>query len=327
MSAMLLGDLHASSNPRDQYRIDFLRTFGKKLDTHDVRELYFLGDMTEAKDEHCASLVNMVCDLLYDWSQRCRVYWLLGNHDYINRDEPFFRFVSYMQNVKMIERPTIMESPILGKVTLLPHTRDYKNDWGGIEFTKLVLAHNTFAGSIAASGKKLTGIPTEIFKDHDVFAGDIHNPQKVGPVTYVGAPYTIDFGDDWDARVMLGDRKGWKEIPVTCPQKRLVDIADPIDLKTARVNRGDIVKVRMHRHEKGSGWAEKVAKVRAIGDKMGLWIYTVVPYQLSGKERRAAKGAPLSVRKTDDEIIDAFAARRNVPTPVLNTGKFLMDRK
>jgi len=49
----------------------------------------------------------------------------------------------------------------------LPHTRDYKKDWAelpDLEEITWVFAHNTFEGASSEHGKKLSGIPTDMFE-------------------------------------------------------------------------------------------------------------------------------------------------------------------
>ena len=86
-------------------------------------------------------------------------------------------------------------------------------------------------------------------KGAKVYSGDIHTPQKAGPVTYVGAPYLVDFGDDYAPRVIVLDGNKEISVPVPGPQKRLIIWGDnQLDAKP-----GDILKIRVHFTPKDSG--------------------------------------------------------------------------
>jgi hypothetical protein len=72
---------------------------------------------------------------------------------------------------------------------------------------KRVFAHATFDGAISETGYQLTGVDPNIVREAraTVISGDVHKPQTManGHIEYVGAPYHIHFGDNYDPRVML----------------------------------------------------------------------------------------------------------------------------
>src|SRR5205814_1607714 len=101
----------------------------------------------------------------------------------------------------------------------LPHTNNYKRDWKGLDFSKYqwIFAHNTFQGANIGP-RRLEGIPTSIFpRNAKVISGDIHVPQHFGPIEYVGAPYRIDFGDDYEPRVLFLSTKDEKRCIESIP--------------------------------------------------------------------------------------------------------------
>jgi len=72
-----------------------------------------------------------------------------------------------------------------------------------------VMCHQTFDGAIAETGVRLNGLSTGTLaaaKPLLVLAGDVHRPQHQGIVHYVGAPYHVRFGDDFEPRVLLTER-------------------------------------------------------------------------------------------------------------------------
>jgi hypothetical protein len=328
MKALVIADLHLSEKPRDSYRFQVMADIANLLEKHNVGYLIVLGDLTENKDFHPATLVNAVVDIVHGFSQFCEVLVLRGNHDYTRADFPFFRFLRRLKRVRWINSVSRID---LGKADclFLPHTRDYKKDWvqlPHLEEIQFVFAHNTFEGSITEHGKKLSGIPTDVFDDVPVISGDIHTPQTLGPVTYVGSPYVVDFGDDFEPRALLID---WldhrdfviKDIPLPGPQKRLLDIttADIGKLKKQDFNEGDIVKVRLTLGlTEQENWFSYRDKIKHELSNLGADVYLVQPVT-SARSKSLAKIARKDV-KSDEFIVQEYSKTAKVPAPTLKVG-------
>jgi calcineurin-like phosphoesterase family protein len=221
MRELITADLHLSDNPRDEYRFRFVeQRLPKLLKHYAVDTLYILGDLTEQKDYHSARLVNRIMDALVAAAEHAEVVWLRGNHDYsADMDNPFFGFVGYVPNLHYIGQPTRR-----GTDLLLPHTRDPQSAWRGLDLAgvQMILAHATFAGAIGANGMPLPGIdpPSPTIR---IISGDVHTPQTHANITYVGSPYSIDFSDEFQPRVLL--REAGNKITslrIKGPQKRVL---------------------------------------------------------------------------------------------------------
>jgi DNA repair exonuclease SbcCD nuclease subunit len=232
MSALVIADLHLSVKARDEYRFAAMQTIASLIEKHKPRALIILGDLTEEKDYHPATLVNDVSDVIYSFAQLCPVYILMGNHDYTSADCPFFHFLRRIKNVHWITKVSRIDMTVwgLGDCLFLPHTRDWKTDWAKLPHLEevddldFVFAHNTFEGAESEHGKRLSGIPLEALPNGiPVISGDIHTPQTIGQVTYVGSPYRVDFGDTFEPRALLLGRGGrMTTLPVTGTTKRLL---------------------------------------------------------------------------------------------------------
>jgi hypothetical protein len=105
--------------------------------------------------------------------------------------------LSEIANIRYIAEPIKSEG-----LLWLPHTRDWQQDWRSIDMrgARRILTHNTFAGAVGANGVELGGIPLDALPNVPIISGDIHSPQRNGRLTYVGAPYTVDFGDEYEPR-------------------------------------------------------------------------------------------------------------------------------
>ena len=141
---LITADLHFSSNPRDEYRFEIVDTLRRLVRTHQAEALVILGDLTEAKEKHSAWLTNRITDSIVRLANECLVVILKGNHDYLSDPTtPFFRFLGHLENVWWINDPCVKFSPLY-----LPHTRNYREDWAGIDLsTELIYTHNAFVGA------------------------------------------------------------------------------------------------------------------------------------------------------------------------------------
>lgn len=331
MSLLITADLHFSDNPRDEYRFGIIQQLLKLISKHQPKVLLILGDLTEKKDNHGAWLVNKIVQDLVMLASWCPIIILRGNHDGLDPTNPFFEFLGQFENISYITNPREMDLPGPGKCLLLPHTTNYRHDWSAINLKSkeyyYIFAHNTFKGA-TGQHRELDGLPTNIFRDDaKVIAGDVHIPHTVGPVTYVGSPYLVDFGDDFRPRVLLETYTSRKSIAVTGPQKRLVECTLG-DEKTVwpreGLNEGDILKIRVAVTQKQySRWQEIVREIRAWGQKHKYVIHAVQPV-VSGGGRREDGLLVSRSRLVDEEILDQYGQQHGVESRVLKRGKKLM---
>lgn len=337
MRALVIGDLHLSAKQRDAYRFDVMSRIAGLLEKRKVDYLIILGDLTEEKDYHPAPLVNDIVDIVHSFSQFCEIIVLLGNHDYTRRDFPFFRFLRRLRRVRWINSVARID---LGKADclFLPHTRDYKKAWTKLphlEEIQFVFAHNTFEGATSEHGKRLSGIPVDFFEDGPpVISGDIHTPQKLGPVTYVGSPYTVDFGDDFEPRALLLDWYNYRNyriesIPLPGPQKRLIDITtkDIGKLQSGAgydFTEGDIVKARISlKPEEQEKWGTIREKVRRELADLGVEVHLVQPVTTAKAKR--IKMEPVHA-KSDEAVVREYGKAAKVPEATLKAGLGFVEK-
>lgn len=318
MSVLLTADLHLSENPRDSYRGHFQKWLRDYVTAHnEIDDVYILGDLTEAKDRHSAWLVNQVVDSIYALSGLCPVTIICGNHDRADADQPFFEFAKRLHDVTWINKPKL-----LGGYVFLPHTDNYEKDWKDwflLDNIDAYFCHATFDGA-TERGVRYNGIPASIFpKGSRVYSGDIHTPQKVGPVTYVGAPYLIDFGDDYEPRVIVLEGNKEISVPVPGPQKRLIIWGD----NQHDVKPGDVLKVRVRLTPKDSvSWWDVRDDISAWASTRKCSINSIEPIVEYGE---AAKIKPSeAVVVSDEELMKSYAERQGLDDKTLQTGLDLL---
>lgn len=317
-------DLHMAASRRDSYRWRFLEeTLPTMVEERRARRVLILGDLTEAKSGHSAELVNRLVDALAALAERAPVYLLRGNHDFVSEDSPFFRFSRHLPRVRWINEPTELRLRGLGSCLFLPFSRDPGADW---EMARLnaydwYFCHQAFSGARGENGRTVEGTSRDIFpRGARVVAGDIHGPQRVGCVTYAGAPYLIDFGDSYTPRVLLLGGSEMRSLPVPGPQKRLMTLSgrDPLTGLSMKhplatlppIHPGDVVKVRVELPAGAEqSRAEVRARCRAWAEAEGVDLYAV--------EITAPKAAPSRAdrnrhRASDEDLVRAYARKMKV---------------
>lgn len=342
MTILAVADLHLTDKADDEYRFAFLeKALPREMERVGATVLLILGDLTEAKDLHSGALVNRIMNALRKLSTRCPIVILMGNHDYANEGEPFFAFSRFMRDVhfisKVAEGRKMAYLPALKECLFLPHSRNPERDWEGLDFTSYnyVFAHQTFQDADAGFGRRLDGYSTERFNGVRVYAGDIHKPQQVGPVTYIGAPYTIDFGDDYDAEALVIDegRERVKEYFLRLrdlPQKKLIHIAEhQSDLRSAafaKTNPGDLCRVRVE-VDNMNDWAAILKHIQKQAKDMDLKIERVEPVLLNKTKRHSVKPVSGASKASDSELVRQFADRNKLSDGVVDAGLDIVEGK
>lgn len=318
---LITSDWHLSSNPRDRYRLDFLyKRLPNLIQTYKVTEVFFCGDLCEAKDEHSAYLVNQIVDGITKVHFHAPVTVLMGNHDFLQQGEPFFRFLRNIPGLRYISKPRLSAR---GPYAFLPFTRTPERDWEALDFkgVKRIFTHATFKGANSGFGHRLDGVPLNLLPDVPIISGDVHVPQKLENVTYVGAPYSVDFGDTYVGRVLLLKDERMSQVTVGGTQKRIVrfDYGGMTPCK-----RGDIVRVEVPIKAKDySKWQERVQEIRGWAVEQGVQLDSVIPLitDASDKPRAAsARKAPVN----DEQLLTSYAKAKGIDDLTLKTGKRLL---
>jgi DNA repair exonuclease SbcCD nuclease subunit len=329
MKRLVTADIHLSENPRDAYRFDFMAKLPTLAKRHKADEVTILGDLTDQKDRHSAWLVNKVANALHTISKVCPVRVLRGNHDYIDGDTPFFRWLSKVDNIYWINQPIQHDGDLF-----LPHTYNYERDWDGV-FTESydhIFTHNTFKGAISEHGVEISnGIPLSVLpKDADVISGDVHVPQTIEQVTYVGAPYHIKFGDTYQSRFIVthpGDR--WNSYDIETTNKHLLTAhynRGKLTCPKMDVRAGDVVKMQIHIDlEHCAQWWEIKETARQLCDKREVTLITASPIIKYGRMTERMQAAQQRSPRQDDATLREFSKARNVDDRTLDVGIKLMN--
>jgi DNA repair exonuclease SbcCD nuclease subunit len=316
MSYLLVGDLHLTDRPRDAYRFGIFEWIRKQQERYKVKATFIMGDLCDQKDRHSAALVNRVVDALTDL---CETYILMGNHDYIDRETPFFKFLNKLEGVSFITKPSVF-----GDVGAIPHCKtqeQFDEACEELNHVKYLLVHNTFEGAISETGKKLSGLSWSQIQwpnPQCVYAGDIHRPQHTDKITYVGSPYHIRFGDDFQPRCLLV--KGDMELTLhfDCPRKWKLTVRDAEEITLNKdLREGDQVKVTVElAREEAVEWQNYKKQVREACEKRGLEVFAINLKVNTHKK----KTKDVKVSATPADIVTSFCKSEGVGSQVREAG-------
>lgn len=280
-------------------------------------------------------LINRLCSAVIALARLCSVLIVQGNHDYEDVDNPTFGFLHELENVKYLKHPAVLDQS--GRsVMVLPHARKVKNVWwptmDRVGEVDVVLAHQAFNGAVGMNGHRIESLASpNWFASHatkaTVIAGDIHLPQKVGRVNYVGAPYPINYGDEYKPRCFLYDSdSGLSDLRVPSIKKAVIECSSMEEIASAMegFGAGDRVKVRLALpREEFPDWAKYREQVAKFVASREVFLYGCELRPIEERKRQRIEDAPEQIADKS-EIVTSYAKARSVPESMLRAGlKFI----
>lgn len=202
--------------------------------------------------------------------------------------------------------------------------------------------HATVAGALSENGQSLEGMSAQALtgaKRATIWSGDVHVPQKVGAVEYVGAPYPIRFGDAFKPRAVLLDmslRKPQDLEPPYFSRNMIVltpDENDRLEIFETKGQRGppfeNQVKVRVRLNKaQYVNWEKYKREVLDICKNAGCELHglEVERVEEAKKTIRIRGAAPESVKAapSPSSILSAWCQANNVPEPIHKVGQKLL---
>lgn len=332
-------DLHLTDRERDSYRWEFFPWFRKACEQRKVDGIFLLGDFTDRKDHHANRLLTQIAIELRLLAEIAPVWILKGNHDYIDPRTPFLRFITEL-NIPRIHFAWRVEArDIKGcRFWFLPHSRRPQEAW--LKHNKqwrnhadFLLIHQSVIGAKVSNGTRMQdGLAARYFVECGVrdrcliLSGDIHVPQRIRKVVYVGSPYRVDFGDRFTPRVLFWKDGKLESLVTPMIRRVLVELNHPAELVQAKVERGDQVKIRMKLASTDfADWKELKQEVLIKAEQMGLQVFGV-DLMAKGEARPQLVGEPVEVRsKKPVDLLEAFCKVRKVDASLLTLGKEILE--
>ena len=332
LPALLISDLHLTANPDDEYRWTLFEWLIETIGHEDVKTVVILGDLTDAKDFHSATLVNRVVENLVALTRPgVQVTVLQGNHDYLKSGHTFFGFANNIPNIRFITKigDDCVDSVTGPNCFYLPHTKTPAKDWAGLDFShySYVFMHQTISGAVASNGQEMDGEEMPDFTAKGgpkVYSGDIHVPQVIKGVEYVGSPYHVHFGDNFKPRAVLLDRRNRPvDLHFKSPRRLGIKVTSFAQLKSYELDDGDQVKLTVKLSPaEASGWLALRRVCEAWLKSRGAVVHDI-RLELQRSERRLTPGqggSTTRVRLSDPEAILRFVEREELGGDVLQAG-------
>jgi Calcineurin-like phosphoesterase len=328
MVPLLLTDLHLDDNPDNEYRWLIIEQVLQAIIQHRVDVVFILGDTVDRKDHHSAAFVNRLIPELLKLAARAAVVILRGNHDTPLHGPAFWEFLGYIEGLSYVTQPMPWhlfdnDKPDL---LLLPFAADPKEAWHGIRMSqyRALFMHATVSGAVVENGIVMENSKFPILpRSCRIYSGDVHVPQTVGNITYVGAPHPIKFGDKYPCRMLLLDEHfGIKlELPLHSLRKVMLDISSVEELRHLRLRHGDQVKIRF------KCAADNVAKWGAVESTIAQWAadHGVI---IAGTEILVDSlhdGRAADPEQPPEQILRDYAAHEAVPEELLAVGLTLLS--
>jgi hypothetical protein len=331
MKLLFFSDTHFTDLPRDSYRFKIFPWLHKQQCLHSPDLTLCLGDLTEHKDGHSSILVNSLVEGLKQL--RPPVVILRANHDCIDPNMPFFKFLSSIEGITYCTDFTLLNDY---EIAMIPHQRtqaefDTKisqvpKGWG-------ICCHQTFDGAIAETGSRMAGFSGSLIaqkKPRWVYSGDIHKPQVLNfsgvSLAYIGAPWHCRYGDQYIPRVLFRDDDSETDLSFPAPSKLSLTIRDISEMP--ELKKGDQVKVTLElaRSEAVEWKAHKQAVLdhckNAGVEVYGIDIKLPAPrkrIKLDGNEPASDWG-----KKSNEDYFQAFCGIEKVPVQIKLAGAKLI---
>lgn len=215
---LLVSDTHFSDKPLARSRYKIFAALREFIEREKPTMLVHCGDIADNKNYHSAHLVNSVVCGFAELAGAMQahggeIHVLSGNHDFVpGEKQAFWNFLNYV-GVHYHHTAAIVDTSA-GRCAFYPYgtLRDTPRAHSG-SAAKFAFAHECFVGAKnniggdIPTGEQLDDFYNAIGVDNNtiLFAGDIHSPQCVGKIQYVGAPYQTEFGCNYTGRCLVVD--------------------------------------------------------------------------------------------------------------------------
>lgn len=276
-----------------------------------------LGDLTDKRDRHPSDLVNRLIETLRRLvtQYQAQIILLCGNHDRaLYAKQAYWSFLSAIPGIRFVRQPTAM-----GAGLLLPYTDEPKTEWDGIDFSLYKAAFCHLTMKQLESGVRFP-------KHLQVYSGDEHEPKSVHGVTYVGAAHPVDFGDDYNCRMLQIDDRTFKvvrEIKLHTVAKKMIDITSVDQLRDVRLRKGDQAKIRLALTlDQVGDWQQEQAKIVTWAAAQGVQVASIEPVV----ETQIAASIGELHMNDPKAVLTQFAKEHSITKPLLATAYKLLDK-
>jgi DNA repair exonuclease SbcCD nuclease subunit len=276
---LLSADWHLTDNDIEKYRWNVFDVLIKTSIENQVNTIILSGDIFDRRDKHPGTLINSFINAILDIKQKinAEILILAGNHDTPLKNTYYWSFLNSI-GIKYIWNPELFND-----VYLLPFSPNPVEDWKELDFNnvKAIIMHQTIAGAVVDGDRVITDAPHPMPKlpDIPIYSGDIHRPQFIQGVTYIGVPHPTRFSEDWPNRFLLINDVDWstyKEIPIESIRRCVLEISNAAVLNQTEFKKGDQLRIKFKLTNRGLAlWPTEEQAIREWAKQKEVTIVSI----------------------------------------------------
>lgn len=303
--AVLISDIHFDLNTLE-VATEALNTAIGKATTLNV-PLIIAGDLHNTKAIIRGEVINTLVGILKN--KHCSTHILVGNHDLFNEKGKDHGLEYLRPYAEIIDIPSYLAGTNL---FLIPYQTDSD------EFSKHVKTANKGSIIVCHQGVKgafmgdyvqdKTSIDVKELDGFKVISGHYHRHQTVGPLTYIGSPFTHSFGEANDGPkgfLILNDDGSYSR-EILNLRKHMIITGELTESglileQHQKVNQGDTVKVKV----KGSRSLLATFKKQKVAELINHnnFKLELIPQDLENIEKVQVSDTPETIF---DKVIDSL---------------------
>ncbi len=330
---LISADWHLTDRPEEEYRWEVFRIVARWLRDNPGQSVAVLGDLADRKDRHSARLLNRMLTEFKTLAALLvgagKIILFPGNHDLPLLGASFWSFLGEVDGVEFFSEPGEAYPDLL----VLPFVPNPEHDWAEFDLSayRCVFMHQPvdgardFGSTIDIHGTPMPELP----KGLRVYSGDIHTPQKVGQVVYVGAPHPVKFGDRYPCRMLeLDDDYRIAAVLELNPVRRhMLRVSTVEELRKADVVKGDQAKVVFEvALEEAKQWPSKRDEIYAWAAANGVQLFSVEPVVQMVARRKGGRAVLAYGASDPQEVLEAFAAEEGLGEVQVEAGRVLLEK-
>jgi predicted phosphodiesterase len=331
---LLFSDTHFTDNPLEEYRWGVWDKLRDLCREYKVTELVHCGDLTDRKDRHSSVLLNRLSNELATFHNLgVYVHIVMGNHDMAISGPNYWQVLNHISNVAYV---TVPKSYLNDQVLFLPFSSNPIEEWKELKIDqkKCIFLHQTVSGVEVERGHVIeqTSTPMPVIPVHvAAFSGDIHRPQKVGGVQYVGTPYPVRMGEDWPGQVILIKKDDFlhpEVIVLPSIRRTILNISSTIELPLDQTFKtGDQVRIRYNLPSDSVGlWGTIEQECKDWADRTGCSLLSCEAILVEVRKDDEQKQAQIAVLEAlpPSEVVSMFGKENRLSDLTIDVGLELL---
>ena len=322
INLLLAADLHLTDNPVEEYRWKFFEHLIDTITKNSISHVYLLGDVWDRKDRHAGRLLNRFVEAIHTVKEKTGslVSILAGNHDSPLEGVHYWQFLNKYDGIHYITQPEFHYNEVL----ILPFSSNPIRDWKDLplENAQAFLMHQPVQGAFVDEYRKLEKAPPlPPLPNRPIFSGDIHNPQVLNNIVYIGVPHPVHFNEDWKHRVILiknQQYKKYQEIFLPSIRRAILDITSASELDSS-FKEGDQVRIRIKLDGKNlSSWPVEQQAVLDWAKEKGVYVASLEA-SIQGDSVKTDEKEVIEIMNPE-QVLKQYGAQEKLSEDVIEMG-------